>query len=180
MKNKGFIYIILILFTFSFLLLSFKLFHMENTIKIKSTAFEEGGMIPAKFTCKGINVSPALSWENVPKETKKLAIIMDDPDAPSGDFVHWVIFNIPANLTGLPEAVPKLKVLSNGAKQGVTDFGGIGYGGPCPPALHRYFFRIYALAAELKLDAGIEKADLEKAMKGYILAQGQLMGKFQK
>lgn len=153
---------------------------MEYKITLKSNTFSEGGMIPKKFTCQGDDISPQLSWENIPEDTKSIAIICDDPDAPGGTFVHWVIFNIPSNFNELFENVHREKVLSIGAKQGVNDFGRIGYGGPCPPSLHRYFFRIYALNTELKLDAGIEKKDLLKSMEGHIIAQGQLMGKYQK
>jgi Raf kinase inhibitor-like YbhB/YbcL family protein len=152
----------------------------KSHIILKSNSFTEGGMIPQKFTCQGIDISPQLSWENIPAETKSIAIICDDPDAPGGIFVHWVIFNIPSKLKGLAESLPKERILSTGAKQGENDFGRIGYGGPCPPALHRYFFKIYALNAELKLEPGIEKNDLIRAMEGHILAQGQLMGKYQK
>ncbi len=156
---------------------------MENKITLKSNAFEEGGMIPRKYTCQGDDTSPQLSWtinEDVRSYVSTYAIICEDPDAPGGSFIHWVIFNIPASLHGLAESLPKERILSIGAKQGVNNFGKIGYGGPCPPALHRYFFKIYALDAELKLDAGIEKKDLEKAMQGHIVGKGQLMGKYKK
>jgi Raf kinase inhibitor-like YbhB/YbcL family protein len=148
-------------------------------IKIKSLAFEDGGMIPSKFTCDGPDVSPALEWESVPENAKTLAIICDDPDAPMGTWVHWVIFNIPAGLGGLEEDVPADEVLSSGAIQGINDFRRIGYGGPCPPGgTHRYFFKIYALDTELDLKPGATKSQVLETMEGHILAQGELMGRY--
>ena len=148
-------------------------------IKMKSTAFEEGGMIPKKYTCNGLDVSPPLTWTSVPNGTKSLALICDDPDAPMGTWVHWVLFNLPANIQELPENIPPQKTLANGAKQGITDFRKIGYGGPCPPSgTHRYYFKLYALDKEINLDAGITKKQLLKAMEGHTLAEGQLMGKY--
>ena len=150
-------------------------------IKITSSVFDEGGMIPSKYTCQGEDVSPPLAWTSVPGGTKTLALICDDPDAPMGTWVHWVLFNLPANITDLPESVPPKKILENGAKQGTNDFRKIGYGGPCPPGgTHRYFFKLYALDTELNLEPGITKAQLLKAMEGHILAQGQLMGKYRR
>lgn len=150
-------------------------------IKIKSTAFEEGGMIPKKYTCDGKDISPPLVWDSVPDSTKSFALICDDPDAPMGTWVHWVIFNLPANIKDLPENVPPQKTLPNGAKQGTNDFRKIGYGGPCPPGgTHRYYFKLYALDTELTLAAGTTKAILLKAMGGHILAEGQLMGKYKR
>lgn len=150
-------------------------------IKITSPAFENGGMIPAKYTCDGINVSPPLAWGSIPEGTKSLALISDDPDAPTGTWVHWVIYNLPADIKGLPENIPPLKELEHGAKQGITDFRRIGYGGPCPPSgTHRYYFKIYALDIMLDLEAGATKKQLLKAMEGHILAQGQLMGRYKR
>ncbi len=148
-------------------------------IKIKSLAFEDGGMIPGKFTCDGLDVSPALGWESVPENAKTLAIICDDPDAPMGTWVHWVVFNIPADLGGLEEDVPADEVLPTGAIQGKNDFRRIGYGGPCPPGgTHRYFFKIYALDTELDLSPGATKSQVLEAMEGHILAHGELMGRY--
>ncbi len=148
-------------------------------IKINSPAFEDGGMIPSQFTCDGPDMSPALGWEAVPENAKTLAIICDDPDAPMGTWVHWVIFNIPADLGGLEEDVPADEVLASGALQGKNDFRRIGYGGPCPPGgTHRYFFKIYALDAELDLSPGATKSQVLEAMEGHILAQGKLMGRY--
>lgn len=150
-------------------------------IKITSLAFDEGGMIPPKYTCDGDDVSPPLKWTSVPEGAKSIALISDDPDAPVKTWVHWVIYNIPAGDTELAENVPPDKVLPNGARQGITDFRRIGYGGPCPPSgTHRYFFKIYALDTEPDLEPGATKDDLLRAMQGHILAQGQLMGKYKR
>jgi len=150
-------------------------------IKITSSAFQDGGLIPAKYTCDGADVSPPLQWDNVPDGTKSIALICDDPDAPMGTFVHWVIFSLPAETRQLTEKVPADKILPSGARQGTSDFGRIGYGGPCPPSgTHRYFFKIYALDAKVDLPAGARKSDLLKAMQGHILAQGQLVGKYKR
>lgn len=150
-------------------------------IIVKSSAFVEGGMIPKKYTCDDADVSPPLSWNSVPEGTKSLALICDDPDAPVGTWVHWVLFNLPANVKELPENVPPQMILSNGTKQGMNDFRKIGYGGPCPPGgTHRYYFKLYALDTELSLEGSIKKADLLRAMQGHVLAEGQLMGKYQR
>lgn len=148
-------------------------------IKLTSTAFKEGQPIPATYTCKGVNISPPLEWSGVPKTAKTLAIIAEDPDAPGGTWVHWVLYNLPADNIGLVEMVPVTENLKAGGFQGKNDFDKIGYGGPCPPSgTHRYFFKIYALDAELPLKAGATKAEVEKAMSGHIVSQGQLMGNF--
>ena len=150
-------------------------------IKITSPAFEAGGMIPAKYTCDGQDISPPLRWEAVAEGTRSIALICDDPDAPVGTFVHWVLFNLPAETRELSENIPADEVLPNGAKQGTTDFGRIGYGGPCPPSgTHRYFFKIYALDTEIDLPAGASKSQLLKAMEGHILGHGQLIGKYKR
>ena len=148
-------------------------------MELKSSVFEAGGMIPKKYTCDGPDVSPPLSWSDVPVGTKSLALIADDPDAPMGTWVHWVAWNIPANARALEEDVPKRDTLPNGMKQGTTDFRRIGYGGPCPPSgTHRYLFKLYALDTTLNLPPGTTKKDLEKAMQGHVLAQTELMGKY--
>jgi Raf kinase inhibitor-like YbhB/YbcL family protein len=149
-------------------------------IKLTSTAFKDGAMIPRKYTCDGPDVSPQLAWDAVPAGTKSLALVCDDPDAPRGGWVHWVIFNLPPALRELHEDIPKKGELKNGARQGVNDFGDIGYGGPCPPSLHRYYFKLYALDTPLTLVAGALKVQVLKAVEGHILAQGQLMGKYQR
>jgi Raf kinase inhibitor-like YbhB/YbcL family protein len=150
-------------------------------IKLKSSAFEEGGMIPKKYSCDGPNVSPPLEWESAPSGCKAFALICDDPDAPMGTWVHWVVYNIPARVNRLAEGISASKVLDDGTLQGINDFRKIGYGGPCPPGgTHRYYFTIYALDAPLKLDSGATKSQLSRAMEGHILAQGQLMGKYKR
>ncbi len=151
------------------------------TIKITSTAFEEGGMIPRRYTCDGDDISPPLAWTGAPAETRSFALISDDPDAPVGTWVHWVIYNLPASASELHEAVPPEKDLKNGARQGRNDFRKIGYGGPCPPGgTHRYYFKLYALDIVLNLPAGATKADLLKATEGHVLDQGQLMGRYKR
>jgi Raf kinase inhibitor-like YbhB/YbcL family protein len=147
-------------------------------IKLTSTAFETGGLIPAKYTCDGQDISPPLRWENVPERTESIAIICDDPDAPMGNWVHWVIFNLPAAKRELTENVPDDETLPDGTRQGVTDFGTTGYGGPCPPSgTHRYFFKIYAL--DIPIDI-VDKETLLEHMAGHTLAEGQLMGKYKR
>ena len=148
-------------------------------IKLTSAAFKEGQPIPRQYTCVGVNVSPPLEWSDVPKNAKTIAIIADDPDAPAGTWVHWVLYDLPAENIGLVENLPATENLKAGGFQGVNDFGKIGYGGPCPPSgTHRYFFKLYALDNYLSLKVGATKAQVEKAMEGHIVAQGQLMGTY--
>lgn len=150
-----------------------------NKLTVTSKAFAEGGIIPSKYTCDGANISPPIAWSGMPERTKSLALISDDPDAPRGTWVHWVIYDIPANTNELPEHVPTVKTLPNGAKQGTNDFHRIGYGGPCPPSgTHRYYFKLYALDTKIDLEPGATKEELVRAMQGHILAEGQLMGKY--
>jgi len=136
-------------------------------------------MIPVKYTCDGPDLSPPLQWTIPPEGTKSLALICDDPDAPAGTWVHWVLYNLSPETTALPEGVAKDKTVLGSARQGMNDFRRIGYGGPCPPpgAPHRYFFKLYALDSPLDLEPGLTKQKILDAMKGHILAQGQLMGK---
>ncbi len=150
-------------------------------LSVSSTAFREGDRIPAKYTCQGQDVSPPLAWGEPPEGTHSLALIMDDLDAPGGTFTHWVIFNIPSNSRGLPEAVPTQAELPSSALQGKNDFGRIGYGGPCPPPgrPHRYRFTLCALDQPLDLKAGASSKQVLDAMRGHILAQGQLTGTYQ-
>ena len=152
-----------------------------ESIKITSTAFSEGSAIPSRHTCDGKDVSPALDWTAVPDQAKSLALICDDPDAPAGTWVHWVFFNLPPSTKNLAEGVPAQETLASGAKQGKNSFGKIGYNGPCPPkgSVHRYFFKLYALDTELNLAPGATKDQLLKVMDGHVLAEGQLMGRFQ-
>ncbi len=150
-------------------------------MQIKSSAFKSGARIPAKYTCDGVDVSPPLEWGKLPAGTKYLALICDDPDAPMGTWVHWVIYDIPANVTSMQEKLPPLKEVANGAKQGMNDFRAIGYGGPCPPSgEHRYFFKLYALDGPTALKPGATKKQLLAAMKGHILAEAELMGKYKR
>jgi len=147
-----------------------------------SSLFQEGGKIPAKYTCDGEDISPPLRWSEPPVETQSFALIVDDLDAPGGVFTHWVLFNVPSDSRELPEAVPVQAQLSNGALQGKNDFGGIGYGSPCPPpgSSHRYRFTLYALSQPLDSKAGASNKQIADAMQGHILAQGQLIGVYQR
>jgi Raf kinase inhibitor-like YbhB/YbcL family protein len=149
-------------------------------IELNSTAFTEGANIPKQYTGDGKDVSPPLRWPEPPPGTKSFALICDDPDAPRGTWLHWVLFNLPADQRQLDEAVPAQETLDNGAKQGKNDFRKIGYGGPAPPPgkPHRYFFKLYALDTTLDLAAGASKDQLLAAMKEHILAEGQLMGQY--
>jgi Raf kinase inhibitor-like YbhB/YbcL family protein len=150
-------------------------------MKISSRAFNEGTAIPAKYTCDGENVSPPLAWSGLPDGTQSLALIVDDPDAPSGTWVHWVLYNLPPEMNGLDENVPLDVVLHNHGRQGTSDFGKHGYGGPCPPnGTHRYFFKLYALDAMLPLEGDVTKDRLIQAMTEHILAEVELVGKYER
>ena len=150
-------------------------------LSLSSPAFDPGAMIPVRYTCDGNDESPPLTWRGAPAGTQSFALIMDDPDAPAGTWVHWVIFNIPASSTGLPAAIPPRPRLEDGSVQGVNSWRRVGYGGPCPPGgQHRYFFKLYALDASLSLGASATKADLLRAMEGHILAQAELMGVYRR
>ena len=152
------------------------------SIELTSSAFQKETTIPKRYTGDGADQSPMLRWSEPPSGTKSIALICDDPDAPRGTWVHWVLFNVPPQARELEEGVPTTETLPSGAKQGKNDFGNIGYGGPAPPKgkPHRYFFKLYALDVALDLSAGATKAQLEKAMQGHILAEGQLMGNYQR
>ncbi len=148
-------------------------------MEFASAAFKNGEPIPKQFTCDGPNISPPLQWSGVPESARSLALLVDDPDAPRGSWVHWVLFNIPTGIPGLPENIKKTGTIPIGARQGVNDFREIGYGGPCPPGgKHRYFFRLYALDGKMDLPAGFRQKDLEAAMRGHVLAQGELMATY--
>jgi Raf kinase inhibitor-like YbhB/YbcL family protein len=150
-------------------------------MQFTSIAFKDGDKIPENYTCDGEDVSPPLEWTSAPEETKTLTIICDDPDAPMGTWVHWVVFNIPGDIGALPENVPPERELDNGAIQGINDFQKIGYGGPCPPSgTHRYFFKIYALDSKLDLPFGATKAHVMIAMEGHVLDQAHLMGTYRR
>jgi len=152
------------------------------SLEISSTAFVEGDTIPTRFTCDGDDVSPPLTWTGTPSESRSIALIADDPDAPRGTWVHWVLYGLPPKAAGLPEAVPGREELDTGARHGKNDFGRSDYGGPCPPrgSPHRYFFKVYALDVEITLGSGATKQALSEAMQGHILAQGELMGRYQR
>ena len=148
------------------------------SLTVLSAAFVMGSTIPPPYVCGA--VSPPLSWSKVPEETKSIAILCDDPDAPIGDWVHWVLFNLPPDTQSLDAEQPRDANLPNGAVQGINDYRRNGYDGPCPPAgsTHRYYFKVYALDTMLNLGPKTRKPDLLKAMEGHILAKGELMGKF--
>lgn len=153
-------------------------------LELTSPAFEPGAAIPAKYTCQGEDLSPALSWSGLPQGTQSLALIVDDPDAPMGTWVHWVVYNLPGDASGLTEGASQGSASSSnlpaGTKQGKTSFGRADYGGPCPPSgEHHYFFKLYALDVKLE-NEGLDKDGLLKAMEGHILAQGELVGVYQK
>ena len=154
----------------------------ESTMKfvLTSTAFQAGERIPGKYTGQGEDLSIPLQWTNAPEGTKSFALICDDPDASGRTWVHWVIFNIPANTIHLKEGIKTTKKLDNGSIQGITDFGTTGYGGPMPPpgSQHRYFFRLYALDTMLDLAPGSTKDELMEKIKGHVLADAELMGTY--
>jgi hypothetical protein len=149
---------------------------------LKSTAFSHGGEIPKRYRCDGADISPALSWEDLPAGTLSLALIADDPDAPGGTWTHWLIWNISPQSAQLPEDLPAVAALDDGERQGKNDFQRMGYGGPCPPPgkTHRYFFKLYALDSRLDLQAGAARNELELAMKGHVLAQADWMGTYRR
>lgn len=151
-------------------------------MQITSTAFTNNQPIPPQYTCAGKNISPPLKWTGAPAGTKSFVLICNDPDAPAGDWVHWVVFDLPAGTTELPEDVAKSQFIAGNAKQGLNDFKHLGYGGPCPPAgkPHHYIFRLYALNAMLDLPPGAKKQDVEVAMARHIIGQGELVGIYQR
>ena len=149
--------------------------------EITSPAFANGEQIPSKYSCKGSDITPALTWTEPPAGTQSFALIMDDPDAPVGTWVHWVIFNIPASARGLAEGTPTDAQLGDGSLQGVTSAGSNGYHGPCPPSgTHRYFFKLYALDTMLALSSSADKGKALAGMEGHILANVEWMGTFSK
>ncbi|OGQ21520.1 MAG: hypothetical protein A3I05_03700 [Deltaproteobacteria bacterium RIFCSPLOWO2_02_FULL_44_10] len=146
------------------------------TLTLKSNGFDANGLIPQKFTCDGKDISPELEWSGVPAGTKSLALIVDDPDAPMGTWDHWLLFNIPMNVTKFSEG---MKARPLGTIEGKNSWNRTGYGGPCPPDReHRYFFKLYALDTTLSLKTGATKKEIEKAMQGHILAQTELIGRY--
>ena len=151
-------------------------------LTLSSAGFSAGNKIPQQYTCAGANQSPPLQWQDVPKGTRMLALIVDDPDAPGGDWVHWVLYDLPPDTSSLPAGVPPAETLPSGAKQGRNDFKAIGYKGPCPPSgsVHRYVFTLYALDAATSLTPGATIQELQQAMQGHTQAQAQLIGTFEK
>ena len=148
--------------------------------ELDCSAFKEGELIPKKHTCEGEDLSPPLRWNHPPAGTRSFALIADDPDAPGRTWVHWVLYNIQLDLCGLAEGTPTQETLPNGAQQGLNDSQEIGYGGPCPPPgkPHRYYFKLYALDCELALKSRATKVQVVDAMKGHVLAEASLMGRF--
>jgi Raf kinase inhibitor-like YbhB/YbcL family protein len=153
-----------------------------SKLELKTTSFDPGGFIPKRFTCEAADVSPALSWSDPPAGTQSFAIIEDDPDAPSGTFVHWLVYDLPAGSRRLPEALPGSDQMAGGGRQGTNDFSRTGYSGPCPPPgkPHRYFIRLYALDGKLNLRPAATRRELDNAMQGHILARAELMGRFKR
>jgi Raf kinase inhibitor-like YbhB/YbcL family protein len=151
-------------------------------MKLVSSAFREGQPIPATHACDGEDRSPPLTWSEIPVDTRSLALIVDDPDAPRGTWIHWVLFNLPADAVELSPGVPALPQLKSGARQGVNDSGAIGYAGPCPPPgkPHHYYFRLYALDCALNLAPGIRRSEVDQAIAGHVLADSILMGTYQR
>jgi len=150
-------------------------------MRLSSPVFEDGGYIPVKYTCDGENISIPLEFEDMPEEARSLALIMDDPDAPSGTFVHWIVYNIPSKLVALPEGVPNEPYLFEGIRQGVNSFGNIGYAGPCPPGgAHRYMFKLYAIDRPVDLEAGLSKHELLSKISGHVISGTGLMGIYER
>ncbi len=151
-------------------------------LTISSPSFPNGGSIPKNFTCDGSDVSPQLSWSDPPEQTKSLALLVDDPDAPVGNWNHWTMWNLPATSRGLPEGLSKNARLQDGTEQGRNDFRKLGYNGPCPPPgkPHRYYVKLFALDTRLELKADSSKKELETAMNGHILAHAELMGTYRR
>ena len=150
--------------------------------ELQSPVFSAGGDIPVAHTCDGPDVSPPLRWSDPPPKTNSLALVVDDPDAPAGTWVHWVLYGMPASLRALPEGVAPRNTLADIGTQGVNDFRKVGYGGPCPPPgpAHRYVFTLYALDIALQLPARKTKTDLAKAIAGHVLAQAELVGRYRR
>jgi Raf kinase inhibitor-like YbhB/YbcL family protein len=149
---------------------------------LKTPAFQPGSEIPKQYTCEGEDLSPPLQWGGAPKGTQSLALIAEDPDAPSGTFTHWMLYDLPPSVTELPQGLPRKEHVKFGGLQGMNDFGKVAYGGPCPPPgnPHRYFFKLYALDTVLGLKPGAMKEEVERAMEGHVLAQAEIMGKYQR
>ncbi len=173
--------ILLLMLSFTLLIVG-STFSSEANFKIFSSDIENGKTILSKFTCQGENISPELEWKNIPQNAKSFVLIVDDPDAPFGTFVHWVVYNIPISVKKLERGIEREKTFSNGVTQGVNDFGRIGYDGPCPPPgrPHRYYFKLYALDENLNLSPSLRKKDLLRKIEGHILAIAEIMGYYQR
>ncbi|MDP4199423.1 MAG: YbhB/YbcL family Raf kinase inhibitor-like protein [Bacteroidota bacterium] len=155
---------------------------MAQTMTMTSNAFKNDESIPQRYSCQGDNLSPALSWGNTPNGTNSYALVCEDPDAPHGTFIHWVVYNIPAGEHGLGENIPKKNVLPNGTRQGKNGAGQTGYSGPCPPAgkAHRYYFRLYALDSHINIAGDVTRDKLMSAIEGHVLGEGEIMGTYQR
>ncbi len=150
-------------------------------MEITSSAFQAEGMIPSKYTCDGADISPPLEWKNAPEGTRAFAIICEDPDAPGRTWIHWVLYDLPATATKLPERVPPNRQLDSGGKHGTTSARSLGYHGPCPPSgTHRYYFKLYALDRPTGLEPGATKEQFLSAAKGHILAATEVMGRYKR
>lgn len=173
----------ILLVMLTLLLLPFFGKETSMAMEIRSTAFTDGEAIPTRYTCQGEDISPPLAWSGIPPQAESLVLLVDDPDAPDPKapkmtWVHWVLFNLPPDSDGLPEAV---KVLPQGTGEGLNDWKRTGYGGPCPPiGRHRYFHKLYALDKTLDLPGTPTRAEVEKAMQGHILARAELVGTYKK
>ena len=185
-RIRGLLIVTALVFS-SLVLMDVNLLHAEEnmTLMLKSSAFDNGGEIPSRYTCEGEDVSPPLVWTGVPETARSLVLIIDDPDAPDPKapkmiWVHWVLYNIPPDVSGLPEGIVPAE-LPPGMMEGLNDWKRIGYGGPCPPiGRHRYFHKLYALDTVLERMNTPTKAEVEAAMKGHVIAQTELMGTYQK
>ena len=150
-------------------------------IDVRSSAFGDGDRIPSDFTCEGADMSPPIEWAGVPANAQSLAVIVEDPDAPARNWTHWLVYDLPPSMTQLPSGIPEEGMIFGLGSQGRTDFGKSGYRGPCPPSgEHHYFFKVYALNAMLRLKPGISRQELLEAMQGHILAEGVLMGTYER
>jgi len=150
------------------------------SIALSLPALAQNGTIVRRYTCDGEDISPAIVWSGIPASAKTLALIVDDPDSPSGVFTHWGVFNLPTKLSGLPENLPQTPALAAGGEQARNDFGRIGYSGPCPPSgsEHHYHFKLYALSRTLRLAADADARTLVVAMRGYVLARGEVVANY--
>jgi len=172
MKKKYFLFLASLLF-FCILLSA----QEEQKMKVWSPAFGYGEEIPVKYSCDGANISIPIYFALLPEESRSLVLIMDDPDAPGGDFVHWILYNIPADRKFLPEDMTPLQIKKEDIREGLSNFGKIGYGGPCPPSgTHRYYIRLYALDIPSDFEPGLSRDDLLKRIKGHVLAEAKWMG----